>query len=281
MPPSPTFSATWIRHCSRSFPTSSKWPSTGCSCGPAAKGLRPITVWSRRPWRHRSNGSRCDTPVLIAIDNVQWLDPSSQAVISFAARRFSGRVGILVTERCDADSGTSAVVAAPRPGRMASTALRVSALSLGGLHALISARLGRTFARPTMVRIAEISGGNPFYALELARAIDMGSANAHSRLPGTLAELMRMRIGELDPGVKDLLLAAASVATPTVELLAQVTGTTSSELQSCFRRGTKPRASSRLTAIRCGSLIRCWRAASTPMPVPPSAGRCTGRWPKP
>jgi hypothetical protein len=55
----------------------------------------------------------------------------------------------------------------------------------------------------------------------------MGSANAHSRLPGTLAELMRMRIGRLDPGVKDLLLVAASVATPTVELLAQVAGTTS------------------------------------------------------
>src|SRR6476646_2564524 len=78
-----------------------------------------------------------------------------------------------------------------------------------------------------MARIAEISGGNPFYALELARAIDMGSANAHSRLPGTLAELMRMRIGRLDPGVKDLLLVATSVATPTMELLAQVAGTTS------------------------------------------------------
>jgi len=117
------------------------------------------------------------TPVLIAIDDVQWLDPSSQAVISFAACRFDGRVGILVTERCDADSGTSALwLHLGRPDGL--DRLTVSALSLGGLHALISARLGRTFARPTMVRIAEISGGNPFYALELARAIDMGSANA-------------------------------------------------------------------------------------------------------
>ena len=100
------------------------------------------------------------TPVLIAIDDVQWLDPSSQAVISFAARRFDGRVGILVTERCDADSGTSALwLHLGRPDGL--DRLTVSALSLGGLHALISARLGRTFARPTMVRIAEISGGNP------------------------------------------------------------------------------------------------------------------------
>jgi DNA-binding CsgD family transcriptional regulator len=165
-------------------------------------------------------------PVLVAIDDVQWLDPSSQAVISFAARRFTGRIGILVTERCDADSGNSVTwLHLARPDGL--DRLHVSALSLGGLHALISARLGRSFPRPTMVRIAEISGGNPFYALELARAIDTGSAGAQSTLPGTLAELMRMRIGRLDPGVKNLLLAAASVATPTVELLAQVTGTTS------------------------------------------------------
>ena len=67
--------------------------------------------------------------------------------------------------------------------------IHVSPLSLGGLHALISSRLGRSFPRPTMLRIAEISGGNPFYALELARAIDAGSSR--TVLPATLAELMR------------------------------------------------------------------------------------------
>lgn len=34
------------------------------------------------------------TPVLIAIDDVQWLDPSSVLVAAFAARRLSGPVGI-------------------------------------------------------------------------------------------------------------------------------------------------------------------------------------------
>jgi hypothetical protein len=77
-----------------------------------------------------------------------------------------------------------------------------------------------------MVRIAEISGGNPFYALELARAIHMGSARAQPSLPGTLAGLMRLRIGSLDGQAGDVLLAAASAADPTVELLAQVVGTT-------------------------------------------------------
>ncbi len=75
-----------------------------------------------------------------------------------------------------------------------------------------------------MVRISEISGGNPFYALELARAIDDGSAGSHPALPATLSELMRQRIGRLGPDTRTLLLAAASVANPTVELLARVTG---------------------------------------------------------
>jgi AAA ATPase domain len=127
-----------------------------------------------------------EKPLLLAIDNVQWLDTSSQTVLAFAARRFSGRVGVLATERCDPDGGTSPTwLHLARPDGV--ERVRIGPLSLGGLHALISARLGRSFARPTMVRIAEISGGNPFYALELARAIHMGSARAQPSLPGTLA----------------------------------------------------------------------------------------------
>src|SRR6476620_12410932 len=38
-------------------------------------------------------------PVLLAIDDYQWLDAPSRAVVTFAARRIKGRVGVLVTER--------------------------------------------------------------------------------------------------------------------------------------------------------------------------------------
>ncbi|WP_353361468.1 AAA family ATPase [Mycobacterium sp.] len=166
-----------------------------------------------------------EKPLLVAIDNVQWLDWSSQAVVAFAARRFRGRVGVLATERCDPDCGkATSWLHLARPDGV--RRVRVGPLSLGGLHALVSARLGRSFSRPTMVRVAEISGGNPFYALELARAIHIGSGRAQPSLPGTLAELMRLRIGSLEGQAGEVLLAAASVANPTVELLAQVIGTT-------------------------------------------------------
>lgn len=163
-----------------------------------------------------------DVPVLVAIDDVQWLDPSSQAVLASAARRFSGPVGLLLTERTGHD-GTLTSDWLALAGSDGIVRHHVGPLSLGALRALISARLGRSISRPTLVRIAEISRGNPFYALELAGAIESGSSP--STLPATLAELMRMRIGRLDGEARDLLLAAASAAAPTVELLTEVTRT--------------------------------------------------------
>ena len=164
-----------------------------------------------------------DSPVLIAIDDLQWLDRSSKDVLAFAARRFKAQVGLLLTERSDDDGGSAVTwLMLSRPDGI--ERVRVGPLSLGGLHTLVSARLERSFPRPTMVRIAEISGGNPFFALELARAIDAGSSKAQFMLPGSLSELMRLRIGRLDREARKLLLAAASVVDPTVELLAQVTG---------------------------------------------------------
>jgi DNA-binding CsgD family transcriptional regulator len=162
-----------------------------------------------------------DAPVLLAIDDVQWLDPSSKAVVAFGVRRLKGRVGVLVTERCDPDMGTAASwLQVGRPDE--ATRIRLGPLSLGGLHSLISSRLRRSFSRPSMVQITEISGGNPFYALELARAMHDESPKAELRLPSSLAELVRLRVGSLDADVRDVLLAIACVASPTVELLAQV-----------------------------------------------------------
>ena len=57
-------------------------------------------------------------PVLLAIDDLQWLDPSSIHVLAFAARRLTGPVGILGSVRTEADEGASAAwLQLPRPKR--------------------------------------------------------------------------------------------------------------------------------------------------------------------
>ncbi|WP_234897250.1 helix-turn-helix transcriptional regulator [Mycolicibacterium vanbaalenii] len=168
------------------------------------------------------------SPVLLAIDDLQWLDPSSMAVITFATRRFTGPVGVLVTARNDAAGvAASARVQLSRPDAV--DRLRVRPLSLGGVGALIAERLNRSFTRPGLRRIHQSSGGNPFYALELARAIDAaaptsGAAN-QVPLPATLTEVVRARIGSLPSAVQDALLAVACAGTPTVALVAHAIGT--------------------------------------------------------
>lgn len=163
-------------------------------------------------------------PVLVAIDDLQWLDPSSRNVISFTARRLSARVGVFGTVRTDPDERGSAASWLQLPQPDGVQRVQIRPLSLGGLNAVITQRLGHSLSRPAIVRIQEVSGGNPFYALELARAMDGDVRSADMPLPMTLTELVRARIGSLDESVCDVLLAMACLAAPTVELVSRATG---------------------------------------------------------
>jgi len=168
-------------------------------------------------------GLASEAPVLLAIDDLQWLDPSSVHVLAFAARRLSGAVGILAAVRTEVD-GRGGASWLQLSDDDAVERICLHPLTVGALHAVVSERLGQSLPRPTMVRIHEISGGNPLYALELARAVAGGTTDIENSLPTTLAELVRARTGGLDDDVHDVLLAAASASAPTVELLARAVG---------------------------------------------------------
>jgi DNA-binding CsgD family transcriptional regulator len=164
-------------------------------------------------------------PVLLAVDDVQWLDTSSRAVLGFAARRVSGRVAVIVAERT-AGERDGQVKSWLQTGGRGMAAIRLHPMSFADMHAMIVTRLDRSFPRPTMTRIYEISAGNPFFALELARSIDVAAPSPDQEpvLSATLAEVVRMRLGHLDAGALKALLAAACVADPTVDLVSAATG---------------------------------------------------------
>lgn len=160
-----------------------------------------------------------DGPALLAIDDLQWLDPSSAHVIGFTARRLSGPVGFLATVRTEAGSAdTTSWLQLPRPDAIQRIAMRP--LSASALSTVLSAHVDRPIPRAAMARIHQVSAGNPFYAIELARAL---VESVDEVLPGTLAELVRARISSLDPAVQDVLLATACLAAPTVELVGAAT----------------------------------------------------------
>src|SRR5262249_10227922 len=109
-------------------------------------------------------------PLVVAIDDLQWFDASSAAALAVALRRLDAGQGRLVLGRRIGDARGRTPVEEALP----TTAVRhvtVGPLSVGALHRFLRDRLGRSFARQTLLRIHERSGGNPFFALELARVL--------------------------------------------------------------------------------------------------------------
>lgn len=168
-----------------------------------------------------------DGPVLVAIDDLQWLDPSSEHVLAFTARRLVGPVGILGSVRTDADSAGITWLQLPRPDGL--SRITLTPLTVNELHAAVTERLRKPLPPPAIGRIHEVSGGNPFYAIELARELDDrtldAAAFADAELPRTLGEVVRSRLDGFAPQVHEALLAAACMAAPTVDAVARATGT--------------------------------------------------------
>ena len=161
--------------------------------------------------------TRSESFVLLAIDDLQWIDISSANVVSFAARRLPPGVGLMCTTRSAKVAG-QVELAHPH----AVHRIRLQPLTVGELHRVLTLRLNGSVPRPTLLRIHQIAGGNPFFALELARAIDSGSGEL--RLSGSLNELVSSRLKRVGPDAQELLLAMASVPHPTLRILAESTG---------------------------------------------------------
>jgi DNA-binding CsgD family transcriptional regulator len=168
-------------------------------------------------------------PVLVAVDDVQWLDGTSASVLGYAARRLRDeRVGLLLTERTAGGGGLPLELDRAR-SRERIDVLPVGPLTLGASRGLLHERLGLVLSRPGVIRVHETAGGNPFYLLELGRALEREGLDAGPgeplRLPRSLGELVQGRVGALPRETRDLLLVAAALSDPQVGLLEAACGT--------------------------------------------------------
>ncbi|OBB96484.1 LuxR family transcriptional regulator [Mycobacterium sp. 852002-40037_SCH5390672] len=158
-------------------------------------------------------------PVLIAIDDLQWVDTSSAHVVSFAARRLPVGAALVCTSRT-AEAASRLQLPTPDEVRR----IRLQPLSFAELHQVLLTRLGRSVSRPTLLRIHEMAGGNPFFALELTRELGAEGRASGLSLPSSLNDLVRSRISRV--GAEDVLLAMASLPDPTVWVVARATDST-------------------------------------------------------
>lgn len=152
-------------------------------------------------------------PLVCAIDDVQWLDAESAAVLGFAARRLRGeRVVLLFAVREPADQ-VPALAGIPDLGieglRERAGLELLSSLTPGPLSPAVGARI-----------VAE-TGGNPLALAEVARELSATQLAGCESLPeplrvdGPAAEVCGSRLGLLSHDARLMLaLAAAEPAIP-------------------------------------------------------------------
>jgi DNA-binding CsgD family transcriptional regulator len=159
-------------------------------------------------------------PVLVAIDDFQWLDRPSARTLVFALRRLGDEpVGALVTVRAEAgelERGFTSGVA---------DRLAVGPLGPAALFQVVKGRLGLELSRPQLTQLCEMTAGNPFFALEIGRELALApEAPGPLPIPGSLREVVGGRLARLQPASREVLLLAAALARPTVRVLVAAHG---------------------------------------------------------
>jgi DNA-binding CsgD family transcriptional regulator len=167
-------------------------------------------------------------PILVALDDAQWLDPSSAGVLQVAFRRLRDEpVRVLATLRKGPEVHDPFQLERAFPQERLSR-LSVGPLSLGAIHDLLAERLGLELTRPELARVHEATAGNPFFALELGRELVRTDTRPKPgqalHVPESLHELLGGRLARLPAETVDVLLQAAALARPTVELVAAAHG---------------------------------------------------------
>lgn len=146
--------------------------------------------------------------ILVAVDDVPWLDRASADALAFAARRLAGRqVRFLLARRPGATTTLEAAFTPP-----GAESLEIGPLSLGAVRTLLSQRLEVTLPRRVLRRVFESTGGNPLFALEVGRLLrERGTPEIGAELPipDFVDDVFGPRVERLSDSTRRALLAVA------------------------------------------------------------------------
>ncbi|MCA2216962.1 helix-turn-helix transcriptional regulator [Jidongwangia harbinensis] len=159
-------------------------------------------------------------PVLLAVDDAQWVDEASCRLLSYLARRLADEpVGLLATRRTESPAPPPFGLAAALPaGRL--TSLSLGPLDLPSLRRVLLARTGLEYALPELRMIHHSAGGNPLNAVEIALSLQRAGHRLRPGEPPPVPEpviaLLCRRIRALPEPVFEALRYAALLAQPTL-----------------------------------------------------------------
>jgi DNA-binding CsgD family transcriptional regulator len=166
-----------------------------------------------------------DRPVVLAIDDVQWLDRPSVRVLSFVLRRLTvENVSVLVSVRLGSGSGGNPIDierALPHTIRVS-----VGPLTVGALGRIVRARTDHELPRPFVIRLHQLADGNPLLALEVAQATVRDGIPLERGEPWSVRKdlqyVLAARLATLPPSAHRPLLAIAAMSQPTWERVLEI-----------------------------------------------------------
>jgi DNA-binding CsgD family transcriptional regulator len=163
------------------------------------------------------------SPVVVAVDDIQWMDIPSVRVLQFVVRRLKDeQVGVMTAARgARTDDDPFGVVPAFADR---ARAVQVGPLSKDALERVLRAKVGEGLSPTTLLRLHEMSGGNPFFAREIGLALLRrgGDVTAGEGLPipDRLQELIEDRLGGLPGPTVEALEVVSALSAPTFDVIA-------------------------------------------------------------
>ena len=162
-----------------------------------------------------------DQRLLVAIDDVQWLDPPSTEALAFAVRRLGSEpVRFLLARRPGRPSALERELE-----RWGVERVQLGPLSLGATRRLLVERLDLSLPRPLLRRIVGSTLGNPLFSLEVGRALvegGMPEIGEDIPVPEALEDMLGTRVARLSAPVRKMLLAVALCGEPRAAELAAI-----------------------------------------------------------
>jgi DNA-binding CsgD family transcriptional regulator len=203
--------------------------------------------------------------VVLAIDDLHWLDAPSAGALEFALRRLRDEpIAVLAANRIPERPALDLFRAF---GVDQVQRIEVRPMSVEAIGRLLRHRVDLVLPRPLLRRIHETSSGNPLFALEIARALQQGHLELTSEeplpIPADLEALLRDRILRLPDATRSALLICSAASRPTVELVGEASGSSDDPLGPAEEAGIVVVDGGRVAFSHPLLALAVYRSAST------------------